>query len=739
MDYMESGFDKNQIIGDYTSLIAAMLPGMIGLRCLDRAKQPIFDEVAESDIEYSPAYYDAVHAILGSPEQACDLGRLELDGAIAFLLPLDGDKGKPVGVVSILFEPASTLTWPEVFEAVRPAVRSMQRELILRYRLVTAYKKLNVRAAEENLLHQVEKLVHLRRSAEETLSHILLLCRKFLQVRGAALMIPDKHIRLFEGDALSPVEARLLLTDMAEPANFDPLQAEADAELPLQDDGQVDHDSDVFALPVRHERQEPIGILALSGWENQNFSLRRKRRISRFLVGSIEDVISRDYDALTGLMSWQLFEARMVQVLEGDSEQGETEKFIAYCDIDQFHVINDNFGSETGNEILAEFAKLLRVRFGRDAVTRITGDTFAAFLPDTHLDVARELAEELCTAFAELECQRGDKSLRPSVSIGVAPIMGEPTTASAAMAPAQVACRAAKDRGRGRVETYQQDDASLIQRVDDIQLVGHIRSAIESERLLVTAQPIVPLEPGNDIHYFEVLSRLLNSSGQQILPSQYISAAERYQLMEELDRLVIKKTLGILSARMNGLQRMPLRVAINLSGQSLGSQHFLAFVEEQIAASGLPPTMLCFEITESVAVAHLQRAQQFMHALRSIGCSFSLDDFGTGLSSFAYLKLFPIDTLKIDGSFIRDMTSNVVSQSVVAAISEVAKVMNLQTVAEYVEDQEALNLLCDLGVHYGQGFLLGRPEPFDDVLDALISADEAKQISAVEEAEEVSA
>lgn len=719
---MEGGFDKNQTISDYALMLEALLPDAIGFYCVDRAASCFFEQPPDAPVEFSAEYDDAVRDILASPKRASELGRIELDTAVAMLLPLVGDQEKLLGLMTVLLNPATDATWESAAGQARPAIRSLERELALRYRLVASYKKLNVRSAEENLLHQVEKLVHLRRSCEDTLSHILLLCRKFLQVRGAALLIPEKHVRLFEGDALSPVEARLLLSDMSEPTPFESWAP--------GDDVQFNAEKDLLALPVRHDRQEPAGILALSGWDKCEFSSRRRRRIGRYLVAHIEDVIARDYDALTGLMSFQLFEAKLLESRETSDERVGTEDFVLFCDIDQFHLVNETLGPETADEVLAEFGRLLRDRMGRHLVTRINGDTFAALILDTDADSARAEAEKLNSDFAKVERESDTQTLRPTVSIGIAPLSGQPSTASAALAPAQVACKAAKDRGRGRVESYQQGDASIVQRLDDIQLVGHIRNAIENARLLVVAQPIVPLKEGEESHYFEVLARLISASGEQVKPAQFFSAAERYQLMEELDRLVISETLGMLTTRMKGLENLPMRIAINLSGQSLGSEQFLPFVEQKIAQSGVPADMLCFEITETVAVANLQRAQAFMHALKKLGCHFSLDDFGTGLSSFAYLKLFPIDTLKIDGSFVQDIHSNVVSQSVVAAISEVARVMNLDTVAEYVEDEDACDLLRDLGVTYGQGFMLGRPQPLAESLDSLISAIEAEQISA---------
>jgi Amt family ammonium transporter len=406
---------------------------------------------------------------------------------------------------------------------------------------------------------------------------------------------------------------------------------------------------------------------------------------------------------------------------------------LMYFDIDRLHVANDTLGRGVGDQVLASFAVILKEELAGHATTRIAADRFAALLMDTSLEDARQLGERIAGRFRRLEFGQGDRSFRPSVSIGVACVSDDAPTAAdgdglvdgGALATAQVACSAAKDRGRDRVEVYQSADVSIIQRFDDIQLVGYISKSIERGRLALLGQPIVAVKPGGGASghpYFEVLVRLLGDDDRQIVPAEFLSAAERYQLMEDLDRWVVANTLELIGRNAAGLKASGARFAINLSGQSLGSEPFLGFVQQQIERSGVAPGMVCFEITETVAVANLQRAQTFMQTLRRSGCHFSLDDFGTGLSSFAYLKLFPVDTLKIDGSFVRDLSTNVVSQSVVAAIAEVARVMRLETVAEFVEDQATLNLLAKLGITWAQGYLLGEPTLLADRIGSLLAA-----------------
>jgi diguanylate cyclase (GGDEF)-like protein len=704
---MQTDGDKNQIISDYTAFLKALSPQTRGFCCHDRRGQLFWEEQGADRGGWPDAYEPVLREILETPGKASEVGRVGAGPRSVYILPLTDNEQRLIGALSVFVDTTQAdMGYAEFCAQVQPAVRSLERELTLRYRLVSTYRQLSVRSAEENLLHQVEKLVHLRRPCEKTLGHVLLLCLRFLNIKGAGIFIPERQIRLFEGDAIRPAQAQLLLSEMAERASAS--AADADVEF--------DTDLDTLALPVCQEKKMPLGVLVLSGWEKSDFSARRRKRIARYVVALIEDVIAHDYDSLTGLMSWSLFEE---QLIESGKRSVDGDLYCLYFDIDQMHVINETFGTEKGDEILVSFAKLLRERLGSSLITRISGDRFTALMVGMDVDGVRVHAEGISRRFNELEYVRDDQTLRPTVSVGIGPVSGESKLASAALAPAQVACQAAKERGRGRVESFQQGDASIIQRLDDIHLVGHIRNAIENDRLMLMVQPIVAIQDQKTTYYYEVLVRLINAAGGHVMPADFFSAAERYQLMEDLDRLVVTKTLKMISERMKDLRELPLHVAINLSGQSLSSAEFLPFVRKQIEKYAVPGKMLCFEVTETVAVANLQRAQHFMHTMKTLGCRFSLDDFGTGLSSFAYLKLFPVDTLKIDGSFVHDIATNVTSQSVVAAIVEVARVMGLETVGEYVQDEKSMALLKDLGVTWGQGFLLGAPEPLADKLNSL--------------------
>ena len=289
------------------------------------------------------------------------------------------------------------------------------------------------------------------------------------------------------------------------------------------------------------------------------------------------------------------------------------------------------------------------------------------------------------------------------------------------MTAARIACDSAKDHGRDRIEVHDQDDQSIIRRYDDMHLVAQIQQALDGDVLKLLAQPIVPLARKNHQKRFEILLRMYDEHGNLISSSALISAAERYQMMPHIDRWVFSTTIRQLAEHGRSLIDSGAVFSINLSGQTLGDDDILAFIEEEIEESGIPPTSICFEVTESAAVSNLKKAQRFIAALRQRGCSFALDDFGAGLSSFAYLKNFEVDTLKIDGSFIRDIIENRISESMVAAITQVAKVMQLETVAEFVESPETKKLVKKLGVDYAQGHGVGKPVPLTEVLGDLLA------------------
>jgi EAL domain-containing protein (putative c-di-GMP-specific phosphodiesterase class I) len=288
------------------------------------------------------------------------------------------------------------------------------------------------------------------------------------------------------------------------------------------------------------------------------------------------------------------------------------------------------------------------------------------------------------------------------------------------LAAAETACKAAKDRGRNRVEVYQSDDASIVRRFTDINIASQLREAIDAGHLRLDAQLIAPFARARGARpHFELLLRMLDDNGHAVTFDRLLSAANRYQLMPVIDRWVIDSAISLLRPRAHQLAAKGIAFAINFSGQSLNDEEFPRFLLDRVRQSGLDPSMFCFELTEHATATNITRAESLKHQLRELGCGVALDDFGTGVSSLAFLRRLPVTMLKIDGSFIRDVLTDPRAESMVRSIAQLARTMSIVTVAEYVETREICARVAVLGVDYGQGFAIGRPTPLTDLLAGL--------------------
>jgi EAL domain-containing protein (putative c-di-GMP-specific phosphodiesterase class I) len=304
--------------------------------------------------------------------------------------------------------------------------------------------------------------------------------------------------------------------------------------------------------------------------------------------------------------------------------------------------------------------------------------------------------------------------------VGITPLEPGATELAHVLAPAETACKAAKDRGRNRVEVYQASDVSIMRRHADIGIAGQVREAIDSGRLHLNAQLILPFAAAESARpHYELLLRMTDDLGQTVGPDTFLSAATRYQLMPAIDRWVINHVIETLKPRAGILESKALGFAINFSGQSLNDDSFADWLISSIASCGLDPELFCFELTENATVANLPRAEALMRRLRQLGCGVALDDFGTGLSSLSCLRQLPVTMLKIDGSFVRDVLKDARAESLVRAVAQLARGMSIVTVAEYIETEAIGTRIAELGVDYGQGFAIGKPIPFADLLTEL--------------------
>jgi Amt family ammonium transporter len=417
-------------------------------------------------------------------------------------------------------------------------------------------------------------------------------------------------------------------------------------------------------------------------------------------------------------MTRQAFE-RQISVLLNSPASLQT-NCILYLDIDRLHVINETFGMHVGDDVIVSVADTMAKALPRGSLAaRISGDRLAALVSLRGMEPAARVAEAIRSAVAAIVPRAGQGAFEVSASIGVAPIGRSDNALAHALATAEIACKAAKDRGRNRVEVFQDSDQSIIRRHTDLLVVGRLRDALDHDKFRLDAQPILPLRGDQGPPRFELLIRMLGDRGEIIPPAKFLSSAERYQLMPAVDRWVVRHACEVLRAHSFSLGGEFARFSINLSGQSLQDDSFLGFVTEQINNSELPPRMLCFELTETATIGNLAKAQAFIETLQDLGCQFALDDFGTGVSSLAYLKDLPVNYLKIDGSFVRDAIANPRTESMIKAIAQLANVMGMKTIAEYVETDSLRTRMTDLGVDYGQGFAMGKSQPLKDLLAEL--------------------
>ena len=679
-------------------------------------------EVNEFVADLQPGLPDEDHPEAGYLRRTLKSGRTLL------ILPMFVADGEAFGSLVVVFSrnagKSSSFNPDLLKDILAPAVAVIAETLGIDHQLQDAIEKGRNTEKELKLVYEVDEKIHGQWRSHAGLAQLVGQSGRFLGIAYSVLLMPTKRIRISAThSSWKDVNRKAMdryLVDHLLP-KLESKRAPVVFKVPAVDGGKTIADQGYQALlcPVMDKQGNVEGLLALLARVNGERFKSAHRRFISHIVRKVEYVIEQSFDAMTGLMNRSGFEAQLQEAYKS-LESDEDSHQLIYFDLDNLQLVNDTFGHRAGDEVIMRFARMLDNDLPRSAVlSRLTGDDFCILLTHANAEQGLALAQLVREKGQSLRYLEGDRSLQITISIGVAEFNRRSGDEGAALTAARMACESAKDHGRDRIEVYDDQNQSIIRRHDDMQLVAQIQQTLDSDGFMLMAQPITSLTGGSDVPRYEILLRMRDEEGSAVPSSALFSAAERYQLMPQVDRWVVSKTIAMLSSHPDIVRDTGAVFSVNLSGQSLSDDDILEFIQQEILEGGLSATSLGFEVTESAAVSNLAKAQQFISSLREYGCGIALDDFGAGLSSFAYLKNFAVDTLKIDGSFIRDISNNRISESMVAAITQVAKVMELETVAEYVENEKTRKLVAKLGVHYAQGHAIGRPMPLNEVLGDL--------------------
>jgi diguanylate cyclase (GGDEF)-like protein/PAS domain S-box-containing protein len=422
------------------------------------------------------------------------------------------------------------------------------------------------------------------------------------------------------------------------------------------------------------------------------------------------------HDVLTGLLNRREFEYRIKHAIH-DAKLNGTEYSLLHMDLDQFKVINDTCGHSAGDELLKQYsAKLARLLRQDDVLARIGGDEFGLLLENSSTQRASDIAARIQDLAQTFRFIWEDKTFSVGISIGLIDINHQSKSVMHVISRVDAACHMAKESGRRRIYIHNEEDKALHERQGEMEWTPRITKALEEQRMVLYYQPITARgEMADFAKHYEILLRMLDESGTLVPPGAFLPAAERYNLIAAIDRWVISAYFRWLAEHPLHLHALELG-SVNLSGNSLSDDRCLNHIEEQLREYAIPPGKICFEVTETEAIADLGKATRFINRLKDHGCKFALDDFGSGFSSYAYLKNLPVDFLKIDGMFIRDIATDLANFAMVESINHIGHIMGRKTIAEFVENQDTIQVLNQIGIDYLQGYAIAKPQPLGDMV-----------------------
>ena len=719
---MKAAVPAESLFASYAQLTKVLLPEAKGIALLDGALGA-FGHTGGADPKALASWLRQ----LGWTERAARVPTCSAPrkGCCATAIPLERSDGTLLGVLCIV-EPAGSAAGAahknarSLAQKLKPVLDSLHRELAAVTPERTRKQVLTERTAELEWLFKVTSKLHGTTDDRHVLEELLSAATERLKSSFGVIVVPDRRLTLEQ--VRDPEHAALLRASWQQ-AHKHLLTWVERRRRPLLANGagrggQRIARCKLLAVPIMRDSGRVMGLMAFFNAPDGADFERRHAFLARHLGKQTAGLVEAQFDLMTGLYTREGL-TQMYRRLADPADGAE--RSVLYVDIDHMHVVNELHGFELGNELIVRIADLLAPPLLPEGAlaARISADRFAVVFPEIDTRGAVEVGTQLQEAAGRLVLGPAGNPVDVSLSCGVAALVAMPQGLARALAAAEIACKSAKNRGRRRVELYACDDQSMMRRHDDVVAVGQLRSAFKSDRLLLYAQRIVPLQDASLPGGYEILMRLRTADGGVVAPGALINAANRYQLLPSVDRWISQRALQTLAPYRRMLRSRGISVSINISGQSLGDETFIHQLREHLRAASLPPGALTIEITEQAALRSLARASELIQMLKPLGCQFALDDFGTGANSLTYLKTLAVQRVKIDGSFVRDIVTNPRSQAVVAGIVELARGFEVNTVAEFVENEAIADAVRKLGVDYAQGYAFGKPEPLPALLEGL--------------------
>lgn len=649
---------------------------------------------------------------------AADDSCVELsNGRFAFAFPLRQSRhDDPLGYVLVQTVGDQRVPVDQVKASVRPILECIHKQLDIRLELSAVRRQTDGERRGMQLLLKLDELQQeqdaagrvqeaLRLTAEHFASHLTVLWLPEVNVHRAWREKGDVSAR--GCDALAPIFNRLVAAAKKRRRVLDTTAPKA-----LLKFAKISEQSaNILSSPILNDADEVAGVLALLSTEQLG---RNDIRLTRVVATKLAALVEQQVPVAEGVLSRHEMLRHIDQHLHNNSK---TSRALLLIDIDKLHVINEMHGHFGGDAAIHACAEHARKACGIEAVVSdLQGGSIGVFLPQSDEKNAVICAERIRKSLADSRPRYEDRVIDVVASIGIAMMPAMVQDAAAALNTAEVAARSAKARGGDQVVVFDDLDASVMRRREDLDQVGQLQAALIDNRFELFAQPIVSLHDEDSRPRFEILLRMIDEDGKLCSPDRFLSAAERYQMMSSIDRFVVRTATNMLSQTENQLEINLASFSINVSAQSMMDSEFPKFVEACILDSGISPDTFCFEITETAIMRNLQCALDMLNRFRKLGCRLALDDFGTGQCSFAYLKDLPVQYVKIDGSFVRDVLENPLSEAIIESVCKIAGVIDAKTVAEYVENDLILQRMKQVGIDFAQGYCVGKPMPLSKIL-----------------------